>query len=106
MSKRSRVTRARKARHLTDARRRSFRTLIQVGIAAGVAEPLDSRLDPTEETGLVLIPLFAWAVAYVQNWLEDRGLIPALLKAPPSPGLRPVPRDAAEFERHRKPGER
>ncbi len=89
----------RRSRHLTDARRRSWRTLFQVIAAVLVAEGFDRYLDPTDENALVLVPLLAWVFAYAQNALEDHGVIPALLKAPASSGARPIPADAARFER-------
>jgi hypothetical protein len=61
------------SRHLTDARRRGWRTLFQVIPAVAIAGVLDRYLNPTDENALVFVPLLAWGVAYAQNALEDHG---------------------------------
>ena len=80
---------------MTDALRRSLRTLAQalIALAAGVptiaaAFDLDAVL--VAKVGAVLAVATAVITAAV-NGLEDRGTIPALLKAPASDGADPVP---------------
>ncbi len=46
-----------------------------------------------------MIPFFAWGIAYAQNFLEDEGVIPAVLKAPVGGVVRPLPSDPLDFER-------
>ena len=67
--------------HLTDAQRRSWRTLLQIGAASLVTAAVDGLLDPRTRLAPLLIPFFAWGISYIQNHLEDRGMIPALLKS-------------------------
>lgn len=83
---------------MTDAIRRSLRTLAQalIALAAGVptiAAAFDLDAGTVARVGAVLAVATAVITAAV-NALEDRGTIPALLKAPPSAGANPVPDDA------------
>lgn len=78
----------------SDATRRGFRTfldvafveaLIQLAIAFGLT------LDEAQHAAiLVIAPFF---VSALKNAAEDRGTIPALLKAPASDGADPIPDD-------------
>lgn len=78
---------------MTDPIRRALRTLFQFiaggGLAALVTEVVANVDDPTAKAAITVFAAFL--VAYAQNELEDRGAIPALLKAPPSPGANPIP---------------
>jgi hypothetical protein len=79
----------------SDPLRRSLRALIQVGLVQGViqlynafaAHPLTA--DQNAAIMVVATPL----LAFVQNWMEDSPAVPlpALLKAPASGGVEPVP---------------
>ena len=77
----------------TDPIRRALRTLLQFVAAGGltavfnevIAEIKDGRLAAT------VLALSLLLVSYAQNELEDRGYLPALLKAPASEGENPVP---------------
>jgi hypothetical protein len=81
-----------KGEPMTDATRRALRTLLQFIAAGGltafvdevVAKISDGRLTALVLAGSLLL------VTYAQNWLEDNTTFPALLKAPPSPGVNPV----------------
>lgn len=53
--------------HLTDAQRRSWRTLFQVGAASLVIAAVDGFLDPETRLAPLLIPFFAWGISYVQT---------------------------------------
>ena len=95
---------------MSDALRRGIRTFFQgfIGVLALVAIPVLKQMvesavggqaidiDVNVWQGIIvaaiaggLIALIAWA----QNALEDRGTVPAPLKAPASEGINPVPND-------------
>lgn len=80
---------------MTDAVRRSLRTLIWLCAAAVPAVPglaAAFSLDAVLVGKIVAAFTFAGVIATgIVNGLEDRGTIPALLKAPPSAGANPVP---------------
>lgn len=93
----------------TDSTRRSLRTgidailtvltaLLAVVAYPGLPDLLDSALGRPGATVAIGVVLGALLLFFtkVRNALEDRGKIPALLKAPASPGADPVPdpRDA------------
>lgn len=77
----------------SDPIRRAVRTLLQFVAAGGltavfnevVAELDDARL------GAAVLAFSLLLVSYAQNELEDRGFIPALMKAPASGGENPIP---------------
>jgi len=85
---------------MPDSLRRAIRTFVQAFLGSIITSGI---LSAVEETGVVdwsalkkvavsaaaaaIIALFTWA----QNALEDHTPMPALLKAPPSPGVNPVP---------------
>lgn len=80
---------------MNDPIRRGLRTLLQalIALAAGVptiAAAFDLEAATVAQVGAVLAVATAIITAVV-NGLEDRGAIPALLKAPPSAGANPVP---------------
>lgn len=79
-----------------DALRRGFRTLIQVSLVQGLMQlwnafapplPADLTLEQMSAITVVGTPI----VTFAQNWLEDNTSLPALLKAPASPGQKPTP---------------
>jgi hypothetical protein len=80
---------------LSDSTRRSLRTLYQGLLSLLVAVPLISLYVPTGASRLAVIAASVVAAAAVItkiiNALEDKGLIPAFLKAPASDGAKPVP---------------
>jgi hypothetical protein len=88
---------------MPDAARRAIRTFVQAftGIILGQAVVLMTDLDDGEIDWqlwkrVVISALAAGIVAllsWLQNWSEDRGVIPALLKATASSGANPVTRD-------------
>ena len=77
---------------MSDATRRGIHTLLDVLLAlvtAGLIEAYLVDLDSTQQAALVLG--LTGAISAIKNGLEDRGAIPALLKAPASDGVDPVP---------------
>ena len=84
---------------MTDAIRRALRTLLWLTGAAIPAVPaLAAAFDaPAALVGqIVAVFTFVGVMATAAvNALEDKGAIPALLKAPPSAGAHPLPEDAA-----------
>lgn len=77
---------------MTDPARRALRTLFQFVAAGGLTQLVDeiaADLDGTAKAAVFMVA--ALVVAYAQNELEDRGRIPALIKAPASGGAHPVP---------------
>jgi hypothetical protein len=77
----------------SDPIRRAVRTLLQLiaggGLSVFTTEVLADVDDPTAKAALALF--FAFVVSWAQNELEDRGTVPALLKATASSGENPVP---------------
>jgi hypothetical protein len=77
----------------SDPIRRAVRTLLQLiaggGLSALVTEVLADIDDATAKAAIAL--LAAFLVSWAQNELEDRGAVPALLKATASSGENPVP---------------
>jgi hypothetical protein len=88
---------------MSDAARRALRTFVQAvtGILLGQAVILMTDLDDGElDWNLwkrVLISALAAGVialiSWAQNWAEDAGAIPSVLKATASSGAEPVTRD-------------
>lgn len=81
---------------MSDAKRRGVRTILQMLLALltggglyGVLKVFGLELDTDQYTILsgALLPV----VTVVMNALEDKGTIPAVLKAPASDGVDPVP---------------
>lgn len=83
---------------MTDAVRRAIRTLLWMTLAAAGAIPaLAAAFDMDAALVGKIVASFTFAgviLTAMINGLEDRGTIPALLKAPPSGGANPVPEDA------------
>lgn len=90
---------------MPDALRRAVRTFVQTFIGTIITSGI---LSTASETGVVdwsaakKITVSALAAAVVavltwtQNFLEDTTTLPALLKAPPSAGVNPVPDDEGQ----------
>jgi hypothetical protein len=97
---------------MSDAIRRALRTFLQAFVGTFVlvavpwatnivtaivnAKPYELNFDVLQSAGLAAV--FAGAIAlvsWVQNALEDRTAMPAIIKAPASEGQNPVPDDAA-----------
>jgi hypothetical protein len=80
---------------MNDASRRGLRTLMQIGVVEAVLQLLRAfGVNLTEEQHAAILVLATPLVTAAQNWLEDRGNVPALLKAPASEGANPVPDNA------------
>lgn len=85
---------------MSDAIRRALRTFLWglVALAGGVPA-IAAAFDLEAATVAKVTAVFTVAVAVVTaivNAAEDKGYLPALLKAPPSPGVNPVPYDAGQ----------
>lgn len=75
-----------------DAFRRAARGTIQIGLAEGIVQFVEAFFAKLDEgKHIALLWLLTTVVTFVQNWLEDNTPVPALLKAPPSSGVNPVP---------------
>src|SRR4051794_28515995 len=78
-----------------DSTRRSLRTLAHGVVAGALALPVLAAELPTPpgRIGEIVGSVVATCaiVTKIVNTLEDRGLLPAFLKAPTSPGANPVP---------------
>lgn len=80
---------------MSDSTRRAIRTffdlapgfLVTLGIVVGL---LDLSVETTAKVSGVLAGA-TLILAKLRNAAEDAGLVPAVLKAPPSPGENPVP---------------
>ena len=82
---------------MNDSTRRAIRTALQsiVGaLGAGVLNLVFTGINPgwRAVAAVVLTTVFT----QIQNALEDRGTIPALLKAPASDGAEPIPDNTPE----------
>lgn len=79
---------------MNDPIRRALRGLLQLGVAETLVQFIEAFLVHLDEAQHVaLLGVINLAVTFGQNWLEDNTTVPALLKAPPSPGVNPVPDD-------------
>lgn len=85
---------------MTDALRRAIRTFVQTFLGSiatsGVlsAAATEGVVDWSVLKKVLLAACasgFVSLVSYVQNLLEDKGAIPAILKAPASDGVDPIP---------------
>jgi hypothetical protein len=80
---------------VNDATRRAIRGLLQVATVEAFLRVLEAFGVPlSEDQHAALLVLASPLVAFAQNWLEDRGAIPALIKSPASSGVHPLPDDA------------
>ena len=85
---------------LSDAQRRAVRTLLQSLTGAGIVAfvevfvlpyvPGHPELSAAQRTMAVVIA--GGALSFILNWTEDHTSLPAVLKAPPSPGVNPEPK--------------
>ena len=80
---------------MSDALRRGIRSLSQLSVGEIIVQVVEAFLVPLNEAQHVAA-LGAITViwTFIQNALEDKGVIPALLKAPASEGANPIPDDA------------
>lgn len=87
---------------MPDYVRRALRTFIQIGVVQGAIQLYNAfAAVPLNATQVAAITTFATpVVALVQNLLEDQSGMPALWKAPASPGANPVPDSGPKIERH------
>ncbi|HEX6537490.1 MAG TPA: hypothetical protein VF041_23110 [Gemmatimonadaceae bacterium] len=77
---------------LPDWLRRAIRTLAQVAVVEAVIQVLLAfgvPITPVQHTAI--LGLATPVVSAIQNALEDKGVVPALGKAPAPDGERPVP---------------
>lgn len=91
--------------NLSDAQRRSTRSLLQVGLVqAGIALYNAFHAPPfTSEQANAITLFLTPLVVFGQNWLEDNTSAPAILKAPASPGVNPTPEPTRLLEQHPQP---
>ena len=83
---------------MNDATRRALCTLVQTIVvfvlAGGLAEVVNAYADEWAIHGanrMLLTAALTVVVSWAQNAAEDSGALPALLKAPVSPGATPAP---------------
>lgn len=85
---------------MSDPLRRALRTFVQAFLGSiltsGVlsATATDGVVDwsALEKAGVAALAAgFVAVLTFVQNLFEDKALMPAFLKAPPSPGAHPIP---------------
>ena len=83
---------------MNDATRRALRTLVQTIVAfvlaGGLAEVVNAYADEWAIHGanrMLLTAALTVVVSWAQNAAEDRGVLPALLKAPAPPAATPAP---------------
>lgn len=82
---------------MKDSKRRAIRTLVQL-IAGGGLAALTQQLAGDVPAAYVpyLMIGYTTAVSLAQNYAEDQGWIPAVLKAKASDGAEPVTHDPAK----------
>lgn len=80
---------------MSDALRRGLRTALWFTLAmAGAIPGLAAALNIPAGRVAQIVAIFTFVgsvLTAVINFAEDKGLVPALLKAPPSPGADPIP---------------
>ena len=78
---------------MSDATRRGLRSLLQVGLvqAAIVLYNAFAVVELTSEQAGAITLFATPLLAFAQNWLEDNTSMPAVGKAPASPGSNPTP---------------
>lgn len=80
---------------MNDASRRGVRTLLQIGVVEGVLQLLTAfGVALTEDQHAAILVVATPILTAIQCWLEDNTAFPAVLKAPASGGVNPVPDDA------------
>jgi len=68
---------------VTDALKRAIRTLIQLVAAGGLTAVVNTFADGlTASQATLVLAGWGFVVSWAQNALENRGTIPAVLKAP------------------------
>lgn len=76
----------------SDPVRRGFRTFLDIAFVEAVIQlAIAFGVGLTEAQHAAVLVIAPFFVSAIKNALEDAGTIPALLKAPPSPGENPVP---------------
>jgi hypothetical protein len=76
----------------TDPVRRGFRTFLDVAfVEACIQFAMAFGLALTEAQHAAILVIAPFFVSAFKNMAEDSGYLPALLKAPPSPGENPIP---------------
>lgn len=97
---------------MSDAVRRALRTFLQAFIGTFLTMFLGVYLTPGVLPDVAVLQRIGIAAAvagiialltFTQNWLEDNTKTPALLKAPTSPGLNPVPDSIRKLEQPNPP---
>lgn len=78
---------------MSDSTRRGLRTAYQALVSLVAVLPTLALLDWGDDTGKAIATMIAWGAVFTKliNALEDRGVLPAFLKAPASDGAHPVP---------------
>ena len=79
---------------MSDATRRAVRTLFQFVVSGGLTALITLMVDALADNLVAVAAVQATnllLVTFAQNWLEDNGSVPALLKAPASEGVNPIP---------------
>jgi hypothetical protein len=86
---------------MPDSLRRALRTLFQAGTAGVIVACYQAFVHPlTPEQAAAALAGLTVVITFGQNALEDAGAIPAMGKAPASPGANPVPDPAQHLEVH------
>lgn len=77
---------------MSDAKRRTIRTLLQLIASGGLTALVAAVADGLTATQAASV-LAAWniVVTFSQNWAEDNTTFPAVFKAPASSGVNPEP---------------
>lgn len=82
---------------MSDATRRTIRTLLQFTAAGGLTALVNEMADGLSANWKVLVQGFNLIlITLSQNFLEDAGAIPSVLKSPASSGAHPIPDDRDE----------
>lgn len=78
---------------MSDAQRRAIRGVIQIGLVQAFIALYQAfaAVKLTADQVQAITGVFTPLVMFAQNWLEDNTGLPALLKAPASPGVNPEP---------------
>lgn len=87
---------------MSDAQRRAVRGFVQIGLVSAVIALLAAFevISWTETQTVAVMAVATPIVAFIQNWMEDQGAIPAYGKAPASVGANPVPDSGHRLEPH------
>lgn len=77
---------------MSDALRRGIRGGLQLSVAEIFVQFIEAfMMELTEAQHVALLGMLTLLFTIIQNALEDKGSIPALLKAPASEGVNPIP---------------